>query len=113
MVFGAKAAVWGYNRVGDAVIFLVRVLFLMMSFHYVDDYGGVEPDESADSAFDTFAQFSAIIGFQTKTSKAQPPNKSHIMLGIDVTIDSDYFTTRVTDLRKQKMKDEISGYIQS
>ena len=111
MVFGAKAAVWAYNRVGDAVIFLFRVLFFGISFHYVDDYGGIEPELLADSAFEAFFEFSQLLGFKTKISKQQPPASRQIMLGIDVHVTDSEFVTAVTKNRKKRMLEEIKEYV--
>ena len=88
MLFGAKAAVWAYNRIGDAVIFLFRTLFFSLCFHYVDDYGGVEPAALAQSAFDSCTDFSKLLGFKLKSSKAQPPNTKQVMLGVEVLIEN-------------------------
>ena len=110
MVFGAKAAVWAYNRVGDAVIFIFRVLLFGISFHYVDDYGGIEPELLADSAFEAFFELSQLLGFKTKISKEQPPASKQIMLGIDVQVTDEDFITAVTKNRKKRMLAEIEEY---
>ena len=107
MVFGAKAAVWAYNRVGDAITFLARVLLLCVVFHYVDDYGGLEPAPSAHSAFSSFAELGAILGFKTKASKEQPPSNSHTFQGVQLTINDENFITQITDARRERMLGEI------
>ena len=108
MLFGAKAAVWAYNRIGDAVIFLFRTLFFSLCFHYVDDYGGVEPAALAQSAFDSFTDFSKLLGFKLKPSKAQPPNAKQIMLGVEVLIENGSMITKILETRKQRMTTEIA-----
>ena len=107
MVFGAKAAVWAYNRVGDAITFLARVLLLMLVFHFVDDYGGIEPEPSAYSAFDSFAKLGELIGFKTKKSKEHPPASTHIFQGVQLTVDENDFVTEITSARRKRMLAEI------
>jgi hypothetical protein len=113
MVFGSKAAVWAYNRVGDAIIFLFRVLFFGVCFHYVDDYGGVEPEELANSAFIAFKRFSALLGFKIKASKEQPPAGTQIMLGVNTTIGNDQFITEILKTRRKQMVSDIVNMIKN
>ena len=112
MIFGAKASVWAYHRIGDAVIFLFRTLFFSVCFHYVDDYGGVEPAALAQSAFDSFLNFSTLLGFLLKASKKQPPNKRQVIQGVDVLIENEAVTTRILETRKQRMNTEIHEKLQ-
>ena len=38
-MFGARGAVWAYNRVADAVMHIALVYLAIMAVHYVDDTG--------------------------------------------------------------------------
>ena len=40
--FGSCASVWGYNRFGDAMVSVSRILLLCPTMQYVDDYGSTE-----------------------------------------------------------------------
>ena len=40
LLFGSSASVWGYNRFGDAMVSVSRILLLCPTMHYVDDYLG-------------------------------------------------------------------------
>ena len=42
---------WAYNRFMDAVMMLLRRMFMISCGHYVDDLNGEEPGPSAQSAF--------------------------------------------------------------
>ncbi|CAE7868819.1 PUB3, partial [Symbiodinium sp. KB8] len=76
MCFGAAASVWNFNRAADAVQMLLRALLLVLLGHFghfVDDFNGVDAGEVADSAHYAVADFFALLGPQTKPSKAQAP----------------------------------------
>ena len=71
MCFGAAASVWNFNRAADAVQMLLRSLLLVLLGHFVDDFNGVDSTDLADSAHHAVADFFALLGLQTKPSKAQ------------------------------------------
>ena len=107
LLFGAVASVWGYNRFGDILVHLSRTLFWAPTLHYVDDYGGIEPAATADSAFQSFADLNTVLGMKTKDSKAQPPASSHRVQGVEITISDTTFTAAPTATRVAKMLSSI------
>ena len=48
LLFGVVSCVWGYNRVGVALVILARTLLGIPCLHYADDYGGIEPTTGAE-----------------------------------------------------------------
>ena len=79
MCFGAAASVWNLNRAADAVQMVLRALLLVLFGHYVDDFNGTEDEPVADSAHCALADFLALLGLQTKRSKAQAPTRNHMV----------------------------------
>lgn len=69
IVFGAKAAVWAYNRFGDAIMHLTRILLITVLLHYVDDYSGIDLHNLAQSNFDAFKDMSELFRTRLKRSK--------------------------------------------
>ena len=53
-LFGSKAAVWAYNRLGDSLVFVAWVFLMCMAMHYFDDYCAVEAADVAESGFLAF-----------------------------------------------------------
>ena len=53
LLFGSSASVWGYNRFGDVVVAMSRILLLLPALHYVDDYGSMESEHHSQSGFDS------------------------------------------------------------
>ncbi|CAE7872527.1 unnamed protein product [Symbiodinium microadriaticum] len=86
MCFGAAASVWNFNRAADAVQMLLRSLLLVLLGHFVDDFNGVDAADLADSAHHAVADFFALLGLQTKPSKAQAPAKRHVVQGVELSI---------------------------
>ena len=87
MCFGATASVWGFNRFADSMLFLFHHLFLSTTLHFVDDFGGVEPATTAQSAFDTFDDFFSSLGLHMKKKKAEPPSHIQRLLGVIIEIE--------------------------
>ena len=82
--FGSSASVWGYNRFGDAMVSVSRVILLCPTMRY-DDYGGTEIQNNADSGFQAFEDFNGALGYHMKTSKRQPPASSHKIQGVIIS----------------------------
>jgi len=89
-----------------------RTLFFGICFHYVDDYGGIEPATLADSAFKAFFEFSEILGFETKLSKEQPPSSRQVMLGVNSLVTEKNFITEILETRKRRMLTEIKDMLE-
>ena len=90
LLFGSATSVWSYNRFGDIMTSISRVLNFSPVLHYVDDHGSMEPDDTAQSSFESFEEFNGVLGFTMKPSKRQPPLRRQRMQG--VIIESDYDT---------------------
>jgi len=108
LMFGAKGAVWGYGRLGDAIVHISRCLLATPSLHFVDDYGGVEPEESAASGFESLKALNEAIGFRMKPSKEQPPAATQVVQGVLLTITDDGCTVAPKPSRLRKVNRQIS-----
>ena len=73
MCFGATASVWGFNPFADSMVFLFQHLFLGTTLHFVDDFGGIEPSNTAGSAFHSFGDFFSCLGLHMKTTRRLNP----------------------------------------
>ena len=61
LLFGSAASVWSYNRFGDVLVACSRTLVLSPALHYVDDYGSMEDELSADSSFRAFEDYNGCL----------------------------------------------------
>ncbi|CAE7420961.1 PUB3 [Symbiodinium microadriaticum] len=109
MCFGAAASVWNFNRAADAVQMLLRSLLLVLLGHFVDDFNGVDAADLADSAHHAVADFFALLGLQTKPSKAQAPAKRHVVQGVELSIRPEGVELSPTAQRTQKILGQIDG----
>ncbi|OLQ06495.1 Glycine cleavage system H protein, mitochondrial [Symbiodinium microadriaticum] len=107
MCFGAAASVWNFNRAADAVQMLLRSLLLVLLGHFVDDFNGVDAADLADSAHHAVADFFALLGLQTKPSKAQAPAKRHVVQGVELSIRPEGVELSPTAQRTQKILGQI------
>ena len=103
MCFGAAASVWNFNRAADALQQIIRSLLWMTTGHYVDDFNGIEPSMTAESAHEAFALLFELLGLRTKPSKAQPPATSHTIQGVQFTITPAGIELAPTPQRVQKV----------
>ncbi len=108
LLFGATASVWAYNRMGDVMCFLSRILGMVPMLHYVDDYGSVDVPRLATSSFNFFVDFNAGLNLRTKPSKAQPPATTHKMQGVDITMGSREIQLAPTESRRTKLIRELN-----
>ena len=65
---------------------------LVVGGHYVDDFNGLEYAEHADNAFHAFSDLFHILGLRVQESKAQPPQRRHVLQGVDVYVQAQGFT---------------------
>ena len=107
MCFGAAASVWNFNRAADAVQMLLRALLLVLLGHFVDDFNGVDAGDVADSAHHAVADFFALLGLQTKPSKAQAPAKNHVVQGVELAIRPEGVELSPTTKRVEKILGQI------
>ena len=87
LLFGSSASVWGYNRFGDAMVSVSRVLLLCPTMHCVDDYGSAEITKHSSSGFQAFEDFNGALGYSMKPSKRQSPAQSHKIQGVHISIE--------------------------
>ena len=85
LLFDSSASVWGYNRFGDAMVSVSRVILLCPTMYYVDDDGSTEVYHNADSDFQAFEDFNGALGYNMKTSKRQPPASTHKIQGVIIS----------------------------
>ena len=113
LLFGSSASVWGYNRFGDAMVSVSRLILLCPMMHYVDDYGSTEASHQADSGFRSFKDFNGALGYNMKTSKRQPPAPSHKIQGVIISTDTNHITLTPCPQRVERMCSDITASIQS
>ena len=103
LLFGSAASVWSYNRFGDVLTSLSRVLTATPVVHFVDDYGSIQPTTHAMSGFQAFGHLNSTLGFHMKTSKEQPPQHEHKIQGVYINTDSTHITIKPCKQRIQQI----------
>ena len=103
LLFGSAASVWSYNRFGDVLTSLSRVLTATPVVHFVDDYGSIQPATHAMSGFQAFGHLNSTLGFHMKTSKEQPPQHEHKIQGVYIHTDSTHITIKPCQQRIQQI----------
>ena len=103
LLFGSAASVWSYNRFGDVLTSLSRVLTATPVVHFVDDYGSIQPATHAMSGFQAFGHLNSTLGFHMKTSKEQPPQHEHKIQGVYINTDSTHITIKPCQQRIQQI----------
>ena len=94
LLFGSAASVWSYNRFGDMLTSLTRVLTATPVVHFVDDYGSIQPLSHATSGFQGFGRLNSTLGFHMKQSKEQPPQQEHKIQGVYIHLTDSHVTIR-------------------
>ena len=97
--FGSRGAVWSYNLFADALMMLFRLILWVVVGHFVDDFNGDEPEESAQSAFESVAELSTILGFPMSGDKAQSADRDVIRLGVRWQVTATAFVISSNALR--------------
>jgi hypothetical protein len=69
----------------------------------VDDYGGIEPEFSATSAFEILKAINELFGLVMKAKKTQPPAINSLLLGVDFEINPSMIIVQPTHRRRQKL----------
>ena len=111
LLFGSAASVWAYNRFGDMLSAIARTITCIPVVHYVDDYGSIEPANTAQSGFDTFEQINSILGFHMKKSKRQPPDHSHRIQGVLIGCNSEHITVSPCRDRIRTISQQLQTHI--
>ena len=106
LVFGAKGAVWAYNRIADAITHLARCLLWIPALHFVDDFGACEVRELAASGFLSFEALGGALGFQVKQEKKQEPAFETALQGVLFSTSPTEVTVAPTPRRRQKLADD-------
>ena len=112
LLFGSSASVWGYNRFGDSLVSVSRVILLCPTMHYVDDYGSTENSPDACSGFESFEDFNGALGYKMKTSKRQPPATSHKIQGVLISTNPTHITLTPCPERVRRMCRDIQQCLQ-
>ena len=102
LMFGSAASVWGYCRVADLMSWLDRCLLLIPMLHFVDDFGGVDSSNLAQSAFECSQRVCGALGLKFKLSKAQPPKRAHKLQGVYLQLGETEATVAMTPERAQR-----------
>ena len=112
LLFGSSASIWGYNRFGDAMVSVSRLILVCPTMHYVDDYGSTEGSHQADSGFRSFEDFNGALGYNMKTSERQPPAPSHKIQGVIISTDTNHITLTPCPQRVERMCSDITACLQ-
>ena len=105
--FGSSASVWSFNRAADALTFLARRMLLVTTGHYVDDWAAAEQDSTVDSGYTAFEAIFQCLGLRMKPKKAQPPNYTQKILGVEIMVDEEAVTLRPHANRVKKVSNLI------
>ena len=111
LLFGSSASVWGYNRFGDAMVSVSRVLLLCPTMRYVDDYGSTEITRHSASGFQAFEDFNGALDYRMKPSKRQSPAQSRKIQGVRVSIEQHHVVLTPCPQRIHRMRQEILSCI--
>ncbi|CAE7617397.1 Dnmt3a, partial [Symbiodinium sp. CCMP2456] len=107
LMFGSVASVWSYCRVADLMSWLCRACLLTPALHFVDDFGSCEDDKLAHSSFEYSKRLCRAIGFSFKQSKEQPPDRSQVIQGVDISVHADYVMVQGTSSRRQRLDADL------
>ncbi len=113
LTFGAVASVWSFNRCADALTFLSRRLLATTVGHYVDDFIGVEDDDTVMSGYEEFTRLFRILGLRMKEKKALAPSPSHKILGIQVQVQNEQAVLSPHPDRVNRMKTSLKECLQA
>ena len=111
LLFGSAASVWSYNRFGDVLVACSRTLVLSPALHYVDDYGSMEDELSADSSFRAFEDYNGCLRISMKPSKRQPPEKQHRIQGVLISSDTENLILTPCPARVRAMTQQIEKHL--
>ena len=111
LLCGSAASVWSYNRFGDVLVACSRTLVLSPALHYVDDYGSMEDELSADSSFRAFEDYNGCLRISMKPSKRQPPEKQHRIQGVLISSDTENLILTPCPARVRAMTQQIEKHL--
>ena len=111
LLFGSAASVWSYNRFGDVLVACSRTLVLSPALHYVDDYGSMEDETSADGSFQAFEDYNGCLEISMKPSKRQPPQRQHRIQGVLISSDDTNLILTPCPDRARNMCQQIDKHL--
>ena len=111
--FGAAGSVWAFNRVADMIQYIARKILLIPLYHYVDDFGSVEPSPLALLGFTSFARFFGALGLLMKKKKALAPSSRQKLLGVMFDIQQTDLFLRPCSERLDRMMTKITHILSS
>ena len=88
-------------------MWLARCLVMVLALHYVDDVGGPEPSWAATSSCATFRELCDIIGIRVKPSKEQLPAPLQKVLGVWISIQSEWVEVQPDPERLRRVLDAL------
>ena len=112
-MFGARGAVWAYNRFADAVMHIARVYLAIMAVHYVDDTGAVDAGPIAQSGFDAYERMCELLRIRLKKSKRQPPTAVRDALGVVIALSPEAAQVKPRETRRVKMLGQKRGFVEA
>ena len=103
LLSGTTRSVWGYGRVSDYLLRLGRLLLSAAIFHNVDGFHGIEPSDTASSAFDGFGELNELVGCRMKGATKARAAHSLKLLGVQLDASTDVAVIAPTFKRKTKL----------
>ena len=113
LLSGSAASVWSYNRLGDVLVACSRTLVLSPALHYVDDYGSMEDETSAESSFRAFEDYNGCLRISMKPSKRQPPEAQHRIQGVLISSDTENLVLTPCPARVRAMTQQIEKHLET
>ena len=89
LLFGSANSVWSYNRFGDVLTSLSRVLTATPVVHFADDHGSINQKNTPTAALTLSADWTVPLGFHMKHSKDQAPQTEHKIQGAYIQLTQD------------------------
>ena len=111
LLFGTTRSVWGCGRVSDYSLRLGRLLLSAAIFHNADGFHGIEPSDTASSAFDGFGELNELVGCRMKGATKAHAAHSLKLLGVQLDASTDVAVIAPTSKRKTKLANFSSKHI--
>ncbi|KAF4651137.1 hypothetical protein FOL47_000632 [Perkinsus chesapeaki] len=108
LAFGHRASLLRYSRVARAIVNILRHIFDMVAFVYVDDFFVVCAEDEATLCYNIFQQLNQWLGFATKDTKAMKPTDSLKLLGLQVEVQNDKVTLDIDQQRRVSLRQTLT-----
>ncbi|KAF4651247.1 hypothetical protein FOL47_000521 [Perkinsus chesapeaki] len=76
---------------------------------FIDDYWGIEPDGTVESAFDCWIFLNEILGFREKKSKRASPAEEVPLLGLNIGFSRDSMTVTLPSDKRDKLASDLES----